>query len=83
MKFIFTGFRDKEIEKLITENGGEISSSVSKNTNVLFCKDEDLNEGTNSKLIKAKELGILIVKKSDMKKFLNNLGLVFNAIMDI
>ena len=59
MKIVFSGFRDKELENKITELGGEVVNTISKNTNILIVKD--IND-TSSKIIKAKELGIKIIK---------------------
>ena len=66
-KFVFTGFRDKNLEKLIINDGGELTSSVSKNTTAVITTDKS---GTNSKLAKAEELGIPIYLKNE---FLKNL----------
>jgi DNA ligase (NAD+) len=67
--FVFTGFRDENMAKFITDNGGEIKTSVSGNTYMLIHKD-DANV-SNNKFIKAGEKGILITKKSDfIKKFM-------------
>jgi NAD-dependent DNA ligase len=70
-KFVFSGFRNKEWEEFITENGGELSGSVSKNTSYLITTKKEADEGTNSKVVKAKDLGIEIVTKEDFdKKFI-------------
>ncbi len=58
MKIVMSGFRDALLEEFIVNNGGEISSGVSKNTSILIIKDESIM-GT-SKVIKAKELGVNI-----------------------
>jgi DNA ligase (NAD+) len=67
-KFVFTGFRNKEWEKIITDYGGEMSSSVSKNTSLVVC--EDLNDKSN-KLTKAKQLGIKIVTQNEFIEYMN------------
>ena len=67
-KFVFSGFRNKEWEEFITENGGELSGSVSKNTSFLITTKKEADEGSNSKVVKAKELGIEIVTKEDFEK---------------
>ncbi len=62
MKIVISGFRDANLEKLITNNGGELSSGVSKNTTILIIKD-DINirkANETSKVVKAKELGVKI-----------------------
>lgn len=58
MKIVMSGFRDKIIEELITSNGGEISSGVSKNTSILIIKDESIRD--TGKASKAKELGVKV-----------------------
>ena len=58
MKIVMSGFRDKILEDLIINNGGELSSGVSKNTTILIIKDESIM-GT-SKVIKAKDCGVKI-----------------------
>ena len=66
-KFVFTGFRDKNLEKLITDNGGEMSSSVSKNTTAVITNDMSSD---NSKMSKADELDVPIYLKNEfLKKF--------------
>jgi NAD-dependent DNA ligase len=70
-KFVFSGFRNKEWEEYIVINGGELVSSISKNTSYLITTKKDLEEGSNSKVVKAKEVGVEIVTKEDFeKKFL-------------
>lgn len=54
----FTGVRDKDLEKVITENGGKICSSVTKICNVLVAKDP--NSGS-TKLNKAKAQGVEVI----------------------
>lgn len=56
MKIVMSGFRDKGLEEFIINNGGEISSAVSKNTSILIVKDDSLT----GKVMKAKELGVKI-----------------------
>jgi NAD-dependent DNA ligase len=69
MKIVISGFRDKSLEDFITNNGGEISSGVSKNTSILIIKDDSIN-GT-SKVVKAKDLGITIYTVDNFyKKYL-------------
>ena len=54
----FTGIRDKELERVITEKGGKICSSVTKVCNVLVAKDP--NSGS-SKLKKAIDNGVEVI----------------------
>lgn len=55
--FVFSGFRDKELEKLILSKGGEIGNSVTSKTTFLIVKDDK----ETSKTKKAKELNVKIV----------------------
>jgi NAD-dependent DNA ligase len=51
---VFTGVRDKDLELYIENSGGKVSSSVSKNTNIVIHSDNP--DTSNSKYEKAKEL---------------------------
>lgn len=64
-KVLFTGFRNKEYEKIIEDSGGKIVSAISKSTDFLVVKD--MGE-TNAKIQKANELNITILSKEDMDK---------------
>jgi DNA ligase (NAD+) len=55
----------QEIEKIIIENGGKVSSSVSKNTTALI-----LGSNPGSKYDKAKKLSIAIIREKDFPKLL-------------
>ena len=61
MKIVMSGFRDKDLEKYIEDNGGIIQSGVSKNTTILIIKDESVRD--TSKALKAKELGVQVMTK--------------------
>jgi DNA ligase (NAD+) len=64
--FVFTGFRNKDYEKFITDNGGKVSGTVSGNTYMLiYADDADIN---SSKFVKAEEKGTKILKKTDFEK---------------
>ena len=58
MVVVFTGIRMKDEEKLLEARGARISSSVSKNTTHLVCKDP---HSGSSKLVKAKSLGVKVI----------------------
>jgi DNA ligase (NAD+) len=62
--FVFTGFRDENLEQQIIFNGGSIGSAISKNTTALICKEKET--GT-SKEMKAKKLNIEILLLQDFK----------------
>ena len=67
-KIVFTGFRDKELETLIEKGKGKVSTSVSSKTDIVVIADEG-EEG--SKAQKARELGKIVIKKSDfIKKYM-------------
>jgi DNA ligase (NAD+) len=68
MIIVFTGFRNKEWENIIEEEGGKISSSVSKNSNIVVTKDVDAN---SEKLNKARKLQVEIMSIDDFKKKYN------------
>ena len=62
-KFIFTGFRNKDWEKLIIDSGGKVVTSISKTVDYLVVKNKTDKSG---KIDKANELGIKIL---DMEEF--------------
>lgn len=70
-KFIFSGFRDQNLEKIIEKEGGKISSSVSKNIDYIIVKDID---STSNKVVKAKNLGL---KLTNLDKFKEHFGLKY------
>jgi NAD-dependent DNA ligase len=67
LKVVFSGFRNKEWEKKIVSLGGEVSTSVSKNTKILVTTEEDIAEKTNSKVTKAFELGVQVLSKEQFE----------------
>lgn len=56
--FVFTGFRNKDYEKIILDNGGKVVTAVAKSTNYLVVKDKNEKSG---KIDKANEYGIKIL----------------------
>lgn len=70
--FVITGtvenYKRDDIKKLIEDNGGNVTSSVSKNTDVLIC-----GKKPGSKLTKAKELEIEIYEDEKLYNFLKEL----------
>ena len=65
---VLSGFRDKDIQTKIEEQGGKVGSSVSKNTHYLIIK-EDVDEMTE-KMKRATELGVKILTKDKLLKML-------------
>lgn len=65
MKIVVSGFRDKDIINYIENEGGILTNTVSKNTNLLVIKDSSVMD--TSKVIKAKEYGVKIITKDEVK----------------
>lgn len=61
--FLFTGFRDKGLEKQIEAKGGKISSAVSGKLTYLVAADPSENSG---KLTKARDLGTKIISRDQL-----------------
>jgi DNA ligase (NAD+) len=61
----FTGVRDKNLEMIITQNGGKITNSISRDLTYLVAKDPT---GSSSKLDKAKSLGVKIISLTEASK---------------
>ena len=68
LKIVFSGFRNKEWEQIIEEEGGKVVSTISKNTNILIAKKEDIEDADNSKIKKALELKIKILTPEEFDK---------------
>ena len=64
-KIVITGFRDKELDEMILSKGGEIGTSVSKNTFILIAKDPEDESG---KVIQAKEKNIPVMTLEQFKQ---------------
>jgi DNA 3'-phosphatase len=60
--FVFTGFRDKDLEAYITRMGGFVKTSVSKNTDYVVVADLNDNSG---KVDKARSLGVPIILRDN------------------
>lgn len=66
-KFIFTGFRNKDWEKLITDSGGKVVTAISKTVDYLVVKNKTDKSG---KIDKANELGIKILDMDEFEKMI-------------
>lgn len=70
MTFVLTGtlptMKRSEASKIIEENGGKTSSSVSKKTSYVLA-----GEDAGSKLTKAQTLGVSIISEEEFKRMLN------------
>ena len=68
-KFVFSGFRSKELEKNISDRGGKIVSTVSKKTSGVVVDSKEGKQST--KVTKAESLGIIIYTKEEfIKKYI-------------
>ena len=65
--FVFTMFRDPDLEKYIESNGGEIGQSVTARTTVLF------SAGSSTKTTRAQEKGIVVVDKTNAWKYVRGI----------
>lgn len=65
---VFTGFRDKEVEDLLDKIGSKITTSISKNTDILIAAD---TTEKSSKIVKANELNVKIISKDEFYKSLS------------
>lgn len=70
-KIVLTGFRDKDIENFIIDNGGTITTAVSTKTNLLIIKDNSDEIKESNKYKKAKLLNISIITLNKFKKQYN------------
>jgi len=70
--YVFSGFRDSDLENQIIKKGGKVSTSISKNTSFLIIKNLDEKNIKTSKYLKAIELGIPIITKDDFIKSFEN-----------
>lgn len=64
---VFTGFRNKDWQKIIENEGGRVSSGVSNNTSILVYKDDDTS---SSKYLKAQKMGIKLISLSAFSKIM-------------
>jgi len=63
--YVFSGIRDKELEKIIVASGGTIGSTISRKTTLLIIKNSD---DETTKVKKAKELNIPIITYDEFIK---------------
>lgn len=72
--FIFSGFRNKKWEEIIEANGGFIKTSVPTKYNssyYVITKDEQKKNPTNSKVLNAKNLNIIILSETEFIELFN------------
>ena len=72
MKIVITGtienYKRNDIKNLIIKNNGDVTSSVSKNTDLVLC-----GEKPGSKKEKAENLGVKILENQELFEFLKKL----------
>ena len=68
MNIVFTGFRDRDLEKIIENNGGIMKTAVSKKTTFVITKDKNI---ISTKLTTARNFDIPIFELDEFKKSLN------------
>jgi len=66
-KILFTGFRNKDWEKLITDSGGKVVTAISKTTDYLVVKNKTDKSG---KIDKANELSVKILDIGEFEKMI-------------
>lgn len=66
LKFVFSGFRSKELEQEIMNKGGSVTTSVSKKTYALIVENKEGK--TTGKSIKAIECGVKIYTREEFKE---------------
>ena len=64
--FVFSGVRDKDLEKFIVDNGGVVGTTVSSKTHLVVVKS--LTGEMSSKVKKAKDLGVPVMIIDDFRK---------------
>lgn len=68
LTFVFTGFRDTNLEEQVVDRGGKISTSVSGKTTAVITNDKNSSTG---KPKKAKEKGIPVYDRDEFKNKYN------------
>lgn len=64
LSYVFSGFRDKDLEAELTSKGHQVKAAVSKKTDYLIVKSL---EETSTKVEKAKQLGVKIITRDQVK----------------
>jgi NAD-dependent DNA ligase len=65
--FVFSGFRNAELEKKLKDIGAKVGSNVSKNTFAVVVKDSNGDE--TGKVLDAKKLGVMVIS---LEEFIGN-----------
>lgn len=65
--FVFTGFRNPDLEKKVIEIGGKMGSTVSSKTSFLVTAEPN---STSTKAVKAREIGVAVISVDELKAML-------------
>ena len=65
---VLTGFRDKDLQTQIENQGGKIGTTITKNTDYLVVKDQSMIDNPTEKIKKAIDLNIKIITKDKILK---------------
>ena len=69
-KIVFSGFRNKEWEKMIEQSNGKIVTSISKSADYLVVKDKNAK---TSKIQMALDAGVTIVSQDEFEDMIKNI----------
>lgn len=67
LTFVFTGFRNADLEKQIVDQGGTMGSTVSSKTSYLVTAEAN---STSTKAKKAREIGVKVIGVDELKQML-------------
>ena len=67
---VLSGFRDAELQAIIEVLGGKIGTTVSKNTNYVVVKEQNMIDDPTEKIKKAVLLNVEIITKKDLQKLI-------------
>jgi NAD-dependent DNA ligase len=68
---VFSGFRNSNLEQKIKDQGGNVSTTISKKIDYLIIKNKDLLDNPTDKILKAKEYNIKILTLDKLLDLLN------------
>jgi NAD-dependent DNA ligase len=67
LTIVISGFRDSVLQQFLENSGAKLTSTVSKNTDLVIVKDQNTINEETGKVKKALELGITIITKDKIK----------------
>lgn len=63
---VLSGFRDKDLQSKLQNQGAKLNMTISKNTDYLVIKDKTILDNPTEKINKAKKLNITIITKAEL-----------------